>query len=505
MLSTQIDLAELIRLLREYGNKYANSIFLPRKKSGKMRRLARKFAFEKVRDERAWAEEIFEDTHHSASYILHRARLRWELLDRLFHLEIRTGSERRKAMYKSHKTVFMVRVLLMLGARRTAMSLVPKAIKRAREFELTSDRIELLDALTDNATLNGWRLKFAECDRELRFAMSLKMAEIEMSSLSHQISVESVGRARPSEQLRELGRTAPHAAYLLFREFPTFNVGLGYYRIAVASAEIRENTEEGLSKCVNALTFLSRFPTLMTDPIRGEFELKRLWLAIASKNFEMANAAAIACEQCFKTGTNNWFIAKEYELLLLMHTTQWKEAAESHKLIVKHQRFPTQPEQVRQKWILFGYYAMLVSTTHTSSIPSTQKRAFNKILREVPIYKKEKAGYNASLYILQYLILASRKDYDGLVATSEGITKYINRYLRGRTDTQLYGFLKTLLVLKKCDFDVVKTRKRAKKYIEQFNRYGREKVDETQTLPFDLMWAWISEWVETLVKPKEPI
>ena len=241
----------------------------------------------------------------------------------------------------------------------------------------------------------------------------------------------------------------------------------------------------------------------MTDPIRGEFELKRLWLAIASKNYEMAKSAAMECEQSFKAGTNNWFIAKEYEFFLLMHTKQWQQAAEFHKLIVNHQRFPSQPEQVQQKWILFGYYAALVSTAQTSSIPSTQKRAFNKILREVPIYKKDKAGYNASLYILQYLILASHRDYDGLVAKSEGIAKYINRYLRGRTDTQLYGFLKTLLALKKYDFDVLKTRKRAKKYIEQFNRFGREKVDETQTLPYSMMWAWILEWIKPFAEMRK--
>jgi hypothetical protein len=500
-----MDLGELIRFLREYGNKYANSIFFPRKKNGKVRRLARKFAFEKELNERAWAEELFGSTSNSPLYLLHRSLLRRDLLDRLFHLNIRTGSERRKAMYRSHKAVFMVRVLLMLGARRTAMSLVPKAIKRAREFELTSDRIELLDALSNNAAFNGWAQKFMEYDQELQDATRLKMAELQVSSLSHQITVESVGRAFPTDRLKELGRTAPHAAHLLFREFPTFNVGLMYFRIAVASAEIRENTEEGVTKCGSAIAFLSRFPKLMTEPVRGEFELKRLWLAIASKHFEAAGSAAAACEQCFKSGTNNWFIGKEYEFLLLMHTARWQDASALYKHIVNHNRFQSQSEHVRQKWFLFGNYASFASSVHAPSIPSSQKRVFKKILNEIPIYTRDKDGYNGSLYILQYLILASRGDYDGLIAMSEGIEKYITRYLRGRANTQFYGFLRTLMVLKRHDFNMEKARTRAKRYIELFHRFGREKVDETQTLPFDLMWVWISDWVETRVRPNMPV
>jgi hypothetical protein len=124
-------------------------------------------------------------------------------------------------------------------------------------------------------------------------------------------------------------------------------------------------------------------------------------------------------------------------------------------------------------------------------------------MSELPVYHKDKAGYNASLFFLQYLIHASSGNPNALIDRSDAMTKYVNRYFHGLHDTNLYAFLKTLLILTNSDFDVEKTKKRSKRYIEQFTAFGREKVDETQVLPFDMMWEWITNWVKTSPKFRE--
>jgi hypothetical protein len=234
----------------------------------------------------------------------------------------------------------------------------------------------------------------------------------------------------------------------------------------------------------------------------GQFALKRLTSAIAIQDFRSARKAVQTCEQCFPQSSNNWFVWKESELHLLLHSQEWLAASALHKQIVDHDRFPVQPEQVQQKWSLLGYYTAFAVWAQEPSAPGTVMKDFNKVLREVAIYKRDKAGYNAALYTLQYLILASRGDHDGLIKKSEAIVKYMDRYLRGRHETQLYGFLKTLVLLNKYDYDVSRVRKKAHRYIEQFRRFGRETVDETQTLRFDTMWEWIVGWVENTHRVK---
>jgi hypothetical protein len=503
MLQKQIDLSELIRVIQSHGSKQANSLFMTKQKDTKIPRLARKFAFEKNLDERAWANEICGGSENSASYVWHKSILRKRLLQHLFHLEIRTGSARRKAIYRSQQNVFIVKMLILLGARKTAMSLIPTAMKLTTEFELTSDRINLLEVLCDNASLNGWRRKFEGYNHKLRAARELRMAEAEATSLVQQIDVESVGRALPSMRTQQFAASATQTARILLREFPTYNVGLAYYHVAIAATQLEDNYVRGITLCEDAKKFLSRFPTVHTPATQGEFELNRLWMALSSRSYETAAESAAHCHELFRDGSNNWFIAREYDFLLKMHTKQWREAAELQRLIVGHNRFSSQPEQVQQKWKLFGHYAALTSRAGHPSVPSARSKAFRKIMSELPVYRRDKSGYNASLFILQYLILASSGNPNALIDRSDAMTKYVNRYFHSLHDTQLYAFLKTLSILTNSDFDVEKTSKRAKRYIEQFSAFGGEKVDETQVLPFDMMWEWITNWIGTNPKFRE--
>jgi hypothetical protein len=493
-------LSELHRIIDIFGSNSSKYLFHPKSKSTNLSLLAQKIDAPGDGNEHEWAMEICGSDENSRAYIRLRSRLKRRLLGYLFHLDIRTGSEFRRALYRSAKDVLCIRILVMLGARGVAMWLIPPALERAQKYELTQDQIELLLLLRQDAAVNGYLTKFTEYVNDLDEAMKLRAAEMKMQAMSDEINVELVAKAGASEKAKELALAARPEAAKLFWQFPTFNVGLNYYRIASLAAESADDSFDTFQMCRQAEEFLSRFPHLNNLLYMGQFALKRLTSAIAIQDFKGAHLAVQSCELCFPDNSNNWFIWKESELHLLLHSKEWHLASALHKEIVNHDRFPVQPEQVRQKWALLGYYTAFAASVQESSIHAAWSSIFNKVLREIPIYKRDKAGYNASLYTLQYLILASRGDHEELVKTSDAIVRYMDRYLRGRHDGQLYGFLKTLVLLNKNDYDVERTKLRAKRYIDQFQRFGREMVDETQTLRFDMMWDWISEWVDTRTK-----
>jgi hypothetical protein len=489
-------LRELERIIANFGSNTSKSLFGPKARNSQLSQLARKIADPGDRNERAWAHEICGTDPSDQTYLRLRSYLKQRLLGYLFHLEVRTGSEFRKAMYRSAKDVFSIRMLLLFGARNLGMWLIPRALERARKYELTQDQIELLILLRQNATINGNQKQFTEYAKGLDESVNLRLTEMKIQGMSDEINVELVGKAQVSEKAKELAMHAHPEAALLFRQHPTFNVGLSYYRIASLAAESADDSHKIFEVCDDAEKFLVRFPHLNVPLYTGQFAIKRLSSAIAIQDFAGARAAVLSCEQSFPSTTNNWFIWKESEIHLLLHTQQWQDAAALHARIVGHERFPVQPEQVRQKWTLLGSYVTFASVAQGASISAAQNRELNNALQEVPLYKKDKAGYNASLFILQYLILASRGDYDGLIKKSDAIGKYVARYLRESRQTQLYGFLKTLILLNKYDYDLERVHRRAHRYIEQFRRFGRETVDETQTLRFDMMWEWIEGWVE---------
>ncbi len=489
-------LRELELIIRNFGDKTTKSLFLPNKKNTQLRLLARKISTRAEVDERKWAKEICGAFESDQTYIRLRSQLKRRMFGYFFHFDIRTGAEIRKAVYRSAQDVFFIRMLIIFGARKVAMLHIPRALERARKYELTQDRIELLLLLRQDSTLNGYRTKFAQYARELHEAESLRSAEMRLREMSDEINVELVGRAETSAKAKALARAAQPEAENFFSQFPTFNIGLNYYRIATLASESIDDTRKTIRLCHDAEQFLNRFPHLVSPLPIGQFAIKRMGVAFSAGSFDAALSAKSVCETSFPEGHNNWFIWKEIEFLICMHTNRFTEAITIHKEIVSHDRFPSQTEQVREKWALFGHYAALASGKEKALSSSATKKTLDKILHEVPIYKRDKAGYNAALLILQQLILASKGDLDGMIVKSDALQQYISRNLRNRREKQLYGFMKTLLILNKYDFDMEKVNKRAKRYIEQFHKISHAKIDETQTLPYPMMWAWILEGVK---------
>jgi hypothetical protein len=498
-----VQLREIQRIISNFGDKSSKSLFLPNKKNTQLRLLARKIASHEAFEEQEWAKKICNTGENDQTYIRLRSQLNRRMVGLLFHLDIRKGAAIRKAIYNSARDMFCIRILVMFGARTVAMRYVPRALERARKYELTQDRIELLLFLRRDATLNGDCAKFAHCASELDEAEGIRAAEMKMQRMNEEISVELTVRVNPNEKVKALAILSVPEASVLFKRHQTFNIGLNYFRIATLASQIAEDSRKTLELCNQAEQFLNRFPRLVSPLYIGQFALTRMNSAFSEGHYETALTAKSACETAFPEGNNNWFIWKEIEFLICMHTNRFSNAMSIHHQIVHHARFPSQTEQVREKWTLFGHYVQLALWKELSIEASGRQKAFEKILSEVPIYKRDKAGYNASLLILQQLIYASASDKDGMIQKADALKRYISRNLRGRRDTRLYAFMKMLLILQKYDFNAEVILKRSKGYIEKFKYNDHKKIDETQTLPFSLMWEWIWEWVNTSTKFRE--
>ena len=462
-----------------------------RTKQNSVTRLARKFADSEQREEETWARDIFGEGSSSRSYVRLRSKLKLKTLSLLFDLDLQKGSELRRMMYANMRRVFMVRVLIMLGARRAAMSLVPAALARARKYELTSDTIELLRLARTHAAFEGNRLAFKKIDHELSAALRLRVAENQIASILERFYVESVGRSTVRPSLKRLTGASLDEATAVFEEFPTFNIGINYFRIATTVAEVESNFALSITLCKRASMFLKLHPHMQNKAFAGEFALKRLTAALSANDLVQGKSAVLECKQYFEPGGNNWFVMMEYEFLLYMHTQQFASASVCLEAVIAHGRFESQAEQVRQKWAIFQQYIVFMLLAKQS----TKRKTLAKLIREVPIYSKDKAGYNISLIILQYLVLVELGKFDEVIVRSEALNQYLMRHLRTRKSGPLYAFLKSLVLLQRHDFNVQRASVYTKRYVQRFCT-GYHSVEESQVLPYPQMWDHIITGIE---------
>ena len=156
----------------------------------------------------------------------------------------------------------------MFDARAVAIWLIPRALKRSRKYELTQDRIELLLFLRQNATLNGDKTQFAHYASELDDAMKLRAAEMKMQAMNEEIGLQLAVRARASEKAKSLARASVPAASMLLEQYPTYNIGLNYFRIATLDSESVEDVRRSFSFAIGQINFLANIHICFRRPIK---------------------------------------------------------------------------------------------------------------------------------------------------------------------------------------------------------------------------------------------
>ncbi len=492
-------LRDITRIINHFGDKSSRLIFrTPKspKHDTQSRQLARKFALPLSQEtEDDWANEILGCKADNRRYTVLRSHLKRWMLTRLSHLDIREGSEYRKAIYRSAREVFWIRMLVMFEARQAAMWLIPRALERAKKFELTRDQIELYLLLRQNALLDADKSKFLHYAEELEWLERLLMAELRLRALNEAIGIEAVARVEITERGRKLAQEARKEAAEIFEKHKTFNIGLEYFRIATLSAESNEDVEELLRLCRQAEKFLGTFPHLHAPLSRGQFAIKRFRAAAATMDFEAANKAIPDCERQFPKGRNNWFIWKEIEIFLRLREKNFAEAAQLHKEVLAEERFSSQPEQVRQKWAYFGHYAAFALWSLNQFKPHKSSHDFSQVLKDTPVFTRDKVGFNASLLILQQLLYAAMGNDHAMFEKGDALRQYIKRNLRGKRRSRVYAFIRTLLTLHATDFDVAKTEHLAARHIARFHQRPDTLVDEKETFPYYMAWEWIVELV----------
>src|SRR5439155_22433711 len=115
-------------------------------------------------------------------------------------------------------------------------------------------------------------------------------------------------------------------------------------------------------------------------------------------------------------------------------------------------------EQVREKWQLYGHYLTFLESESLEYHPTFERNPLARLVRDVPVYAKDKVGYNISLLILQYLILARTGNLGEIVRHADALSQYLRRHLKHTRSTQLYAFISALVLLEKYEFDVPKVR-----------------------------------------------
>lgn len=451
------------------------------------------------------AELIYGKPITDTKYTSLKNRLKKRLLNSLFFLEIKppTFSEFASAIYQSNKNLFLVKTLVSLGGRNTAMKLAESALIHSEKFNLTSNTIEFLIVLRGYSSILGNEKNYNDYSTKLR--LSLKTYEAECIALEYNDRINIKFARSSAEQPEMRGTIEEYCRELtaLREKYQSKNLSYYFFRLQTLSHQISRNYYAAVNTCIEAEEHFLKNPHLFNRNQIAEFSLQKLECFLNLREYEKGKQAVIRCEELYPKENATWFILMEYYFYLAMHTEHFTEAQAVYMSVMENPRFTFQTEHKKEHWKLFELYLQFALNV-TKNIDSEPRNSFdpNKFLRVVPLYTKDKRGYNVAILILHILLLLDNNDFSGIIGRMDALRTYRTRYLRAGSNKQSALFFRMLQIMETNSFSYEQTKQKSQKYFDRMKSTAAEFSeiqDGLQVLPFDWLWNKILQ----MLKQKE--
>jgi hypothetical protein len=205
------------------------------------------------------AQVLYGETPSETKFTTLKARLKRKLLNSLFLLDLKRGgySEYSRVSYLCNKRVFMLKTLIMLGARNGAIRLAESTLPEVQSFDLTSLELEIVYWLRAHASLLGKARLYDKYDAMLTKTMTNLAAEYAATGFYEKLILKfGQSEAAKPEAAEE---AAPFVEQLerMRSQCNTYTFLLHYYRVKLIVLQLKFDYLGVLNACNELLSLPS--------------------------------------------------------------------------------------------------------------------------------------------------------------------------------------------------------------------------------------------------------
>ncbi len=449
------------------------------------------------------ARFFFDDSPYRIKYANRLQRkLKDRLLNTLFFVDVNQKgfSDIQKAYYTCHKNLAAVKILLGRYARKNGAALAEETIKIALHFEFTDLILELARELRMHyAYVPGRKKKFNYYDNLVGLKSEILLAEMEAEKyytlLTRELNQSKVSKSNLIESAEKYSRKLES----MMMEFQSYRFSFHAYLVISMAYELKNDYKGNLRISKEALKFFNKKNQIASNTILIGFQIKTLVSNIYLGKYDEANHNTRKLESLTLEGSNNWYHALDYTMILFFHSKKYNDAFETLQKAIKHPNFKNQYGNISEHWRIheaFIYLLIQLKKINPSEETNLKKFRVKKFLNEVPTYTKDKLGANINILILHVLFLLQQKKYDEIIDRMESLKTYTHRYLRRDETFRSNCFIKMLLTLPQTSFNRKAVVRRAQKYWALLQEVPLDKAKqsvELEIIPYETLWQFTLE------------
>lgn len=488
-------LLEMSQLVTDFvDEKRLKSLFHQESYDPKAYKLLEGIIVKKYADDKEAAYDIYKSSPSNKSYLMLKSRTRERMVNMLFTMDNskRMKSNYEKALYQSSRNIIAARLLILRGMRNVAIDYLKSALTLSQKFQFTDNVLLSSRLLRMHEAVVGKEKKISFYDSIIKNSDALLMAEIEMEEYMQRIYIQLRNTVAPKDKLRQIATEAFKKSKLLFNKFQSHSLVINYYRISIFYHHINEQHEAVVKDCEDCEKYLNTNPVFTDHSLIAEMALQKLDTSLYLRDYELGKESASVCRQFFNPGYINWLIFLEYYFLLCLHTQNYNEAQKIFTDVIRHPKFSNYPPEHLEKWKIFEAFLAYI-------LPFNPKqKSFNvfKFINEVPIFSKDKRGYNLSIIIAQIALLIKLSDFNMVMDKFNSLKTYAQRYISKKRNPRSFYFVKMLLLIVKYDFDSLKAARIGDKFFAKMtqSKIGNQRELETlEVIPYDILWQDLIE------------
>ena len=430
-----------------------------------------------------------------------KQRLKKKLLNTLLFLDVNLPSytEYRRAYQECLKSWVTCKILIDKGVKKLAVDEAEKTLHTCLKFGF-SDLIvllclELFLHFGTQEYKKGRFERYLELGKKHQYYLLREIEITELYSKFFNFFLKSHGSI-PKEAI-QFGKEAIERIKPLMKEIPTFKFQFTARVLISTYFEVTNDLNRMLIICKESFRI---FMDSTKYPRNGVlfFGPKLVVTHLKTKNYAHAEKIANEVLPFYNPGTLNWFYMQIYLILLYFHSGKYNNAVVIFARVINHRNYRSIPHNIREFWIIVEPYVQFLIQSRvvlkSEAVDKLRKFRLYKFLNEVPLYSKDKRGFNISILIAHVLLLLVTKKYDRIIDRVETLNQYCYRYLRKDDTYRSNCFIKMLLQLPKAGFNHLRAERYAENYYKKLLNVPLEistQPTEVELIPYEDLWRMV--------------
>ncbi|HMN89554.1 MAG TPA: hypothetical protein PKD70_08265 [Saprospiraceae bacterium] len=444
---------------------------------------------------------FYGDSDNAPAYAVRlKNKLKERLIDTLFFIDTnqKSFSDYNKAYFNCYKDLNAIKILLGRSARRAAIPMAEKALRKAQEYEITDAVVMLATELRYHyGTIEGDIKKFEFYNNVLNKYMELMQIENQADEYYSRIRMHfAKAKGSKPELLRDSDKYLHHMQDILSK-YDSYKLNFLYFLIYATHHELSYEYDKLLEISEKALDYFQKKQHIISSVNIFSFKLRAFVSHLKLGHYTKAWGLGAECLQLAEVRPNNWLLTMEYLVILSFHTQTLQRAYNYYRQVLDYPDYNKQGSNIQERWRIYeAYIAYLIAIGKIAPDDSLSAGSFRvqKFINEVPIYQKDKQGANISIIVIQILLLLQQQKYNAIIDRVEALRSYTHRYLRRDDTFRSNCFIRMLIEMANCSFHKKAVLRKTDRYLAQLKELPLQQARqsaELEIIPYEVLWDFV--------------